>query len=177
MPALPSPPAWTLRPLTAADVPALLRVQAACYGDQYVEPAAVFTQRLSSPHHCSWGVELPGQPGVQAYLAAYWSHPGKVTPLHGPFTAPQPGHSEILYLHDMAVLPSLAGQGVATALLRTLWTQAQARGVSQAALVSVQDSQAYWARQGFAVANVADAQQLAHLQTYGEDAVYMVAVL
>jgi hypothetical protein len=48
---------------------------------------------------------------VVAYLAAYWSHPGKITPLQGEFDA-QP-QASVLYLHDMAVDPALAGQGIA----------------------------------------------------------------
>lgn len=172
--ALPSP--WVVRPLNAHDVDSLLHVQTICYGDGFQESSEVFAQRLSCPHHCSIGVVLDGEDALLAYLAAYWSNPGKITPLDGVFTAPAPGE-EVLYLHDMSVLPVLAGQGVARHLLETLLASARERGVRQAALVSVQDSRTYWERQGFSISPVRDAQQCSHLQTYGEGALYMTAVL
>ena len=174
LPAL--PPSLQLRPLTTADVDSLLHVQTICYGDALLESRAVFAQRLACAHHCSLGVERQGQHQLLAYVAAYWSNPGKITPLDGAFTPPA-ADEQVLYLHDMSVLPELAGQGVARALVQHLITQALQRGLRQAALVSVQGSQAYWERQGFSVCPVIDAQQSAHLQTYGEGAVYMTRSL
>ncbi|MNT81103.1 Acetyltransferase (GNAT) family protein [compost metagenome] len=100
---------------------------------------------------------------------------GKVTPLHGDFEAvAQP---DTLYLHDMAVLPARAGQGLARALLQPLWAQAAEQGMRHSALVSVQGSQAYWERQGYAQQPLEDATQRARLTSYGESAVYMVRSL
>lgn len=45
------------RALTTADLPALLAVQRACYGDAYVESAEVFARRLASPVNCSLVLE------------------------------------------------------------------------------------------------------------------------
>ena len=118
----------------------------------------------------------PGQTTLLAYLAAYWSNPGKITPLDGDFSAPAPG-PHVLYLHDMSVLPELSGQGVARHLVQHLFAAARQRGVQQAALVSVQGSQTYWERQGFSVKPVLDAQQSMHLETYGPGATYMTAAL
>lgn len=169
---------WSVRPLSAADVPHLLHIQTICYGSDFLESRTVFEQRLSCPHHCSIGVVGQGQAPdtLQAYLAAYWSNPGKITPLNGLFTPPAPGE-QTLYLHDMSVLPALTGQGIAKHLLQQLFEQARARGLRQAALVSVQGSQNYWKRQGFSLTHVNDAQQLSHLHTYGEGACYMTLVL
>ena len=167
-----------VRPLTAADVPQLLHIQTVCYGNDFLETQHVFAQRLDCAHHCSIGVVRPGAATATllAYLAAYWSNPGKITPLNGVFTTPAPGE-QVLYLHDMSVLPELAGQGIARHLVQQLCQQARQRGLRQAALVSVQGSQAYWERQGFCVTAVHDAQQLQHLQTYGEGACYMTLQL
>lgn len=173
-PALPAP--WKVRPLNNADVDSLLHVQTVCYGDAFLESRDTFVQRLDSPHQCSIGVVQDSNPALQAYLAAYWSNPGKITPLDGPFTTPSAG-TQVLYLHDMSVLPQLAGQGIARHLVQHLMDKARARGVTQAALVSVQGSQAYWERQGFSVSCVTNSQQLMHLHTYGEDALYMTALL
>ena len=167
---------WAVRSLNAHDVESLLHIQTVCYGDAFLESREVFAQRLGCTHHCSIGVVHEGEMALKAYLAAYWSNPGKITPLNGYFLAPAP-EEQVLYLHDMSVLPELAGQGVARHLVHTLFQTAKGRGLKQAALVSVQGSQTYWERQGFSVSPVHDAQQRMHLQTYGESALYMTAVL
>ena len=159
------------RALTPADLPALLAVQRACYGDAYVESAEVFARRLASPVNCSLVLEHEGR--VAAYLAAYHSLLGKVTPLHGDFEpAPTP---DTLYLHDMAVLPDCAGRGLAGQLLAAL--HAQSTGLRHSALVSVQGSQAYWQRRGYAEHQLHDAVQRQRLASYGAQAVYMTALL
>ena len=160
----------TPRALTVDDLPGLLAVQHACYGEGFIEGAEVFARRLANPAQCSLVLKDGGR--VCAYLAAYDSMLGKVTPLHGDFeVVPQP---DTLYLHDMAVLPPLAGRGLARALLDPLWRQAQARGLRQSALVSVQDSQSFWERHGYAAQPLHDAAQRQRLAAYGVGAVYMV---
>ena len=158
--------------LAPQHLPSLLAVQRACYGDGLVEGLDVFARRLASPSHCSLVIEVDGQ--VLAYLAAYRSLRGKVTPLHGDFEpVAAPLTSDTLYLHDMAVLPHLAGRGLARALLAPLWAQAGSQGLRHTALVSVQGSQVYWERQGYAVQPLERATQRARLASYGTGAVYM----
>ena len=164
----PSP--GVVRPLQLADLPAVMEIQRLCYGDAYVEGRALFARRLASPANCSL-VALHGD-AVVAYLAAYWSVVGKVTPLHGDFEAcPQP---DTLYLHDMAVHPAQAGQGLARRLLASLWQQAARRGMRYSALVSVQGSQDYWCRQGYSVHALQNPLQQQCLESYGSEAVYML---
>ncbi|MFT4196039.1 GNAT family N-acetyltransferase [Ottowia sp.] len=155
--------------LTPADAPAVARVQAACYAPALMESAALYARRLASPAHCSLGV--PDGGGVLlAYLAACWSVRGAATPLHGEFTPH--AHADTLYLHDMAVLPTHAGRGLAQALLAAAWRAAQARGVRRAALVSVQGTAAFWRRQGFEPATAP-----VGMGSYGEGALYMIREL
>ena len=162
-----------VRPLALSDLADLLAVQLACYGEGFVESGEVFARRLASPVNCSLVLEHEGR--VAAYLAAYHSLLGKVTPLHGDFDAvPAP---DTLYLHDKAVLPACAGRGLARALLTRLLPRARAAGLRHTALVSVQGSQAYWARQGYAAHLVQDAAQRRHLDSYGAGAVYMAQAL
>lgn len=162
-----------VRPLAIADLPGLLAVQRACYGEGFVESAEVFARRLASPANCSLVLEDAG--AVCAYLAAYRSVRGKVTPLHGDFEPSS--HADTLYLHDMAVLPDRAGQGLARALLQPMWEAAAAQGLRHSALISVQGSRGYWERQGYAAQPLADAVQHARLAGYGAGAVYMVRTL
>lgn len=161
--------ALALRTLSVTDVAAVLRIQAQCYGAAFVEGADVFSRRLQAAHHCSWAAEQRGR--VVAYLAAYWSRPGKITPLQGDFEFSDPAN--VLYLHDMAVDPACAGQGIAAQLLEQAVAQARARGVQRAALVAVQGAASYWQRRGFVPGEPANAAQYTHLRSYGDDALYM----
>lgn len=159
-----------VRPLALSDLADLLAVQLACYGEGFVESGDVFARRLASPANCSLVLDQGGK--VCAYLAAYRSVRGKVTPLHGDFVVVPA--ADTLYLHDMAVLPTCAGQGLARALLAPLWERAVQEGLRHTALVSVQGSQGYWARHGYAEQVLQDAVQRQRLATYGEGATYMV---
>lgn len=167
-----SPP--TVRALAPGDLPHLLDIQLACYGPHFIENADVYAGRLASPVNCSLVCERAGT--VCAYLAAYRSAHGKVTPLHGAFETP-PGTPDTLYLHDMAVLPAYAGQGLARALLERLWGEGRARGLRHTALVSVQDTQDYWARHGYVPQPLHDEGERARLASYGAGAVYMARSL
>ncbi|AVP56372.1 GNAT family N-acetyltransferase [Pulveribacter suum] len=162
------------RPLAEADLPGLLAVQAACYGAAFVEDAQVYARRLASPAQCS--LVLRAADGrVAAYGAAYRSRLGCVTPLHGDFRAVQA--PDTLYLHDLAVLPAHAGQGLAGALLASLLAQARAEGLRHTALVAVQGAQGFWARQGYAGQPLPGAAQRRHLRSYGAGALYMARLL
>ena len=162
-----------LRPLGVADVDAVLCIQAQCYGTGFVEPREVFARRLAGAGHCSWAAVRGDE--VLAYLAAYWSRPGAVTPLNGDFA--QYTDVSVLYLHDMAVSEAAAGQGLARRMVQALKAQARARGVQRTALVSVQGSRLYWERQGYVVESVTNAAQQQHLASYGEGALYMVGFI
>jgi ribosomal protein S18 acetylase RimI-like enzyme len=157
------------RPLTLQDLPGLLTVQSACYGDGHIESAAVYARRLVNPAQCSWVIEHAGH--ICAYLAAYDSAWEKLTPLHGDFEAADP--PDTLYLHDLAVLPELAGKGLARALLTPLWSSAAARGLTRSALVALEGSHRFWEHQGYAAYTLQDTRQRQLLSTYGEGAHYM----
>lgn len=173
---LPLPAGTHVCALAPQHLPGLLAVQRACYGAALVEGAEVFARRLASPANCSLVLEHAGQ--VVAYLAAYESVRHKVTPLQGDFEAvAAPGQPDTLYLHDMAVLPQYTGRGLAKKLLAPLYARAATRGLQRAALVSVQGSQPFWARQGYAVQALAQAVQRTRLASYGAGAVYMARPL
>ena len=159
----------SVRPLCLADLPGLQAVQRQCYGADLVEGTDVFARRLAHPANCSAVIAQDGQ--VRAYVVAYRSCWGQVTPLHGDFSDhPAP---DTLYLHDLAVGPQWAGQGYGQALRHWLWCQASGWGLRWSALVSVQDTQAYWQRQGYHPQPLSDATQRQRLGSYGPGAVYM----
>ncbi|KAF1044070.1 MAG: hypothetical protein GAK38_03689 [Xylophilus sp.] len=149
-------------------------MQAACYGSSLREPDDVWQARLARTA-AHWRVAVDEGGALHAYLAAYPSVPGAVTPLHGAFSPARDAGT--LYLHDLAVHPDHAGRGLGQALVAALLAQARDGGVRQAALVAVEGAAAFWERQGFAAQPAADAAMRAALAGYGEGALYMVLPL
>lgn len=153
------------------DIAGVLAVQALAYGPGFLEDEATIRLRWQAAPHTAW-VAVDGQQ-VCAYLVAYPSRLGKVTLLHGGFDVP--ADADCLYLHDLAVSPRAAGRGLAPALLQAAWQAAARLGLGWSALVSVQDSQGFWRRQGFAEHAGLDAGRRAQLASYpGGSASYMV---
>jgi GNAT superfamily N-acetyltransferase len=113
--------------------------------------------------------------GVCAYLFAYPSRLGRVALLGADFV-PAPD-ADTLYLHDLSVAPRALGRGLARRLVAHLLAQARDCGLGSSALVSVQDSAAFWTALGYAPADAADAAARAALATYPGVARYMVRTL
>ena len=113
------------------------------------------------------GNDVPG-----AYLVGYRTLLGEVSPLGAAFA--HHAQADGLYLHDLAIGRALRGRGVAQSLVAHARAQAQAWRLAGLALVSVNDTVAFWQGQGFAVAEVTSQGQAA-LATYTGRAVYMRA--
>ncbi len=159
----------TIRLMQADDVLDVLGIQAECYVPHMNESAAVIGLRLAAAPATNWVAELAGE--VVAYLAAYPSLLGKVTPLGGCFEVPVT--PDCLYLHDLAVSSCARGSGVGSALIRKARAVAAAAGLSHSALVSVQNSRQYWERQGYRVMDDLTAPQSASLASYEAPGWYM----
>jgi ribosomal protein S18 acetylase RimI-like enzyme len=148
-----------------ADLAAVLAVQAACYPPPMQEAADVVLGRM----HASPDTVLVARAGgdVCGYLFAYPARRGKVTPLGGAFALPP--DADTLYLHDLAVAPRAAGQGIARRLVARLMDHGAARGLAHSALVSVQDSRRFWESLGY----VSTPAGPGVLSGYPSDALYM----
>lgn len=153
--------------MTAADLAAVLAVQAACYPAAMREPAAVVLARL----HAAPATTLVAcdAEGVCAYVFAYPSRLGRITPLHAGF-APA-ADADTLYVHDLAVDPRAHGRGLGRQLAQALFGIGCDAGLSHAALVAVLDARAFWEGLGFAAADAG--QGGAVLASYPGEAVYM----
>ncbi len=163
-----------IRLLGAADLPALLRTQAACYGAGFNEPEAVFAQRLQQCPLTAWCVDDPARPGeLAAYLLGYPSRIGQITPLHGDFKpATQP---DCLYLHDLAVSPHCQGQALGPRLVQHAWREGERLwGLRVSALVAVQGSLPFWQRLGYDALEPREPEHLSPLVGYGAEARYCV---
>ena len=153
-----------------SDVPAVLMVQSECYEYLIQEDEATIRARFRTSPNTAWVAE--DAYGVCAYLVAYRSCVGKVTPLGGHFDIPP--NPDALYLHDLAIANRGKGSGLGAALIHQAWEQARAEGLNYSSLVSVQNSHAFWRRHGYRDFADLNAVQIAHLQSYAGHAWYMV---
>jgi len=164
---------FSLRAMQERDIPAVLSIQQEAYSPQLQEDEAVIRARLAACPQLAWVAE--DAEGVCAYLFAYHSRVGKVTPLDGEFQRHE--QADCLYLHDLAVAPRAGGRGIGPALVRKKLEQAKAHRLRYSALVSVQDSEAFWSRLGYAAHTHLDQPQVSNLASYRIPAVYMVQAL
>lgn len=160
-----------LRPVRAADLDAVLRVQAACYPPAMQEPMAVVRARIATAGDTSF-VAAHQDGAIVGYAFAYRSRLGAVTPLDAGFAVDPDG--DALYLHDLAVSPLAAGTGLARRLAAQLLAHAQGARLAWCALVSVQDSRGFWERLGYRAAECTEEDGRAALASYPGPALYMV---
>jgi len=167
------PASILIRAIREDDLDAVLWVQAACYPPAMQEPRAVVLARLRA----AGGMTLVAIHGgaVCAYVFAYRSAAGAVTPLDAMFDIKENG--DTLYIHDLSVAPGAAGLGIARQLVDRLRSLATGAGLRQCALVSVQDSQAFWERLGFKEHACAGPAARLALASYPPVAVYMCSAL
>ena len=162
--------AFQWRPLRRDDLEAVASVAALAFPDHYEAPAC-FAERLRlSP---SWCFALEdGRGELEGYLLA-WPWPlGSIPPLNrlvGSLAEQDRG----LFIHDLALRPQAAGRGLAGGIVRRVIEQARSAGFEAVALVAVNDTTAFWRRQGFGDAELAP-EVREKLAAYGESARYMV---
>jgi len=168
-----------VRLMSDCDIPVVMRIQAECYPAPMLESETVFRDRLGLAPATCWIWSEHGQ-GAGAYLFSYPSSNGAVTALDHPFKiAARP---DCLYLHDLAVVPGARGRRAADALVAAALENARAGGLRWSALVSVQQSQGFWERFGYAVVETLPSparENLASYQVQGNHgvAVYMLQQL
>ncbi|TCJ11515.1 GNAT family N-acetyltransferase [Parasulfuritortus cantonensis] len=156
--------------MTQGDIPAVLAIQAAAYGQAYLEPEAVLRARLAGAPGTAWLADDGA--GPCAYLVGYRSRLGRVTPLGGVFA--DLAGADCLYLHDLAVAPRAGGAGVAGSLVEHAHAHALAVGLGRSALVSVQGSLGFWQRRGYRVVlSSTEPAAPANLLSYPGPAYYM----
>lgn len=160
------------RPMTPADIDGVVAVAAACFPDHF-EDRACFEERLALfPHGCS---VLAGADAVKGYLIAYPWPLGAIPPLDT-LLGGVPAARDAFYLHDLALHPDVRGAGYARPAVEQLVVDLRGLGAERIALVSVNDSLAFWQGMGF-VPVAGDPALSRKLASYGDDARYMVRPL
>lgn len=166
------PALLTVRLMRPGDLQAIAEIQAQCYPPEMNEPPDLLAARLAACPDTAWVAVDAATGGPGAYLVGYRTLLGKVSPLGAAFE--HHAQPDGLYLHDLAIGRALRGQGVAQTLVAHAREQASRRALAGLALVSVNDTVAFWRGQGFEVAHVSPEGQAA-LGTYWGTAVYMRA--
>lgn len=169
-----SPVASPLRPLTSADLPAILHIQRQCYAPHLVEAADVLiskiTVALAGPIPTAWGAENAARE-LLAYAIAYPLNPTAHPPRWNVPTHPEHlVHATHLYIHDIAVSPAARRQGLAERLMAQLLAQCPTLNLAHAALVAVQGAHAYWQQQGF---TILPSHQSPDITSFGDGAIWM----
>ena len=159
--------------MKADDLPAVLEIQTECYPPVMNESLATIHARLQTSPGSAWVSE--DRKGVSAYLMAYRSIIGKITPLGGAFKVPD--KSNCLYLHDLAISSRARGTGLGRLLVGHAWQAAGMDGLEYSALVSVQDSAAFWKNLGYTPVDALDPEQRNHLASYVGPNCYMARKL
>ena len=163
-------PRMDWRPATPGDIPDINRIEAQVHTfaperpEVWLDRMRVFGEGVLM---LADGAESFGYGACYPWLA------GEV-PALDTLLEELPAAPDCLFIHDVALLPGARGRGFGGAFVAHATRLAQARGLSQLALVSVYGTTDVWGRCGFALADARSEQKMA---IYGDTARYMVATL
>jgi ribosomal protein S18 acetylase RimI-like enzyme len=138
--------ALTWRSAVSTDVAAIDRIARVAHPD-YPERPEAFAEKLMLSPTTSF-VAVDTSDSVRGYAIAYPWHAGdmpKIDTLFGKL----PEDASVLYVHDIALLPSARRQGLVTELLKLLSAAARRLGLSEMTLAAVYGTEAAWFRYGF----------------------------
>ena len=155
--------------MTSDDLDRVQEIAATLHPD-YPERRTVFADRLTLfPAGCLM---------LNTGLGYAFSHPaafGFVPPLDTELQS-LPSRPEVLYLHDVALLPDARKSGAVEKLLDYLRTLAGKQTLSTLALCAVAGKDGYWRRHGFSPVSLPP-DFLPALHSYDAEALYMTAPL
>lgn len=158
-----------IRMMAAADIPAVLEIQAVCYTEVTPESNESLHAKLNASQSTCFIASI-GDDIVGYLIALPWEFSSP--PLLNAETCRLPLAPDCLYLHDLAVTPGARKFGTGRALVEASLTQLKELGLERASLVAVQNSVPYWKRYGFRAVPLS-APLKAKLSTYGEGVEYM----
>jgi ribosomal protein S18 acetylase RimI-like enzyme len=168
---LPAEP-YRWRPLAPADLDALMAVAAVVH-PTFPERRETFADKLALAPDCNFALQGEGG-GVAGYAVALPWRTGEVVALDTTYGA-LPAPCDVLYIHDIALLPAARGRALAGEAVTLLVAAARRRALAQLALTAVYGAEAVWARHGFR--EVSNPHLQAKLAFYGDGARYMVRMI
>lgn len=131
--------------MTAADLPAIDRVQRASFTPELWEDMSLFKDILAGYEHSSFVAHKDG--ALLGYLLTYPSIIERDDFESG--WKDLSGLEDHLYIHDLCVSPDGRGKGIAALLLDKLEACAREQGFLKFCGIAVQSSESFWRKQGF----------------------------
>ena len=157
------------RPMTPADIPTVDAIGEIVHPD-FPEDMAVMENSFALFAAGCFVAE--NDSGLIGYAISHPSTIGRPAPLNTVLPALDT-EADCLFLHDIALTEAARGQGLGRSLTEKLKTVARAHNYKTLGLVSVNNSRAFWAAQGFEIFAGDDILK-AKLATYEDDARFMV---
>lgn len=155
-----------VRPLTLADLPAAMALQAECYPPAIRDGEAAFASRIVHAPDWCWTIETDGR--MDACLL---SHPWPSMAPPSPDTVLTEAVGDCWYIHDLSIAPHARGEGLARHLLAACLDAHP--DISRSELVAIPGAEPVWLRLGWSpVADLPPALQ-AKVAGYGKGSVYM----
>lgn len=130
-----------------AHIAAVDKIQRLAYNPRYWEDRDAFLAMSTSYAKGARLLLVGGAP--VGYVFAYPCVDGMVMPLN-PRQVTKSEHSNCMYIHDLAVHPKFRGRGLGGRLLEQVDLMTVAEAYDMQTLTSVQGSDAFWIRKGFA---------------------------
>jgi GNAT superfamily N-acetyltransferase len=141
------------RPMTEGDLDAVERIAGIAHPGFFERREVLAEKRRLYPAG-AWLCEREDE--ARGYFITHPWHQDAIPPLDAMLVViPE---SDTYYFHDLALLPDARGTGAASRAVEIALSHAAEAGYGSASLVAVNDSIAFWGRQGFAVV---EAPQLA----------------
>jgi len=153
------------------DLPVVLQIADQVHPD-FPEDQTVFEERLRLYPAGASVLERDG--ALCGYLLSHPWHSGKPPALNSMLGRIPPG-ADRYYIHDLALLPSGRGTGMAREIIARVMADARTQAYPAISLIAVNGSTPFWSRFGFVV-DESD-QALAGASSYDTDARLMVCTL
>jgi len=160
---------WRL--MTAADIPEVDAISEVVHPDFPEDIAVMENRQTLFPQGC---FVAQGTDNLLGYAISHPSVIGEPAPLNTIIKLP--GNADCLFLHDIALAEASRGLGLGSQIVPLLTKTAKEAGFDRLGLVSVNNSLGFWQSQGFKVLTP-DEKLRTKLETYGEDAAYMVLLI
>jgi N-acetylglutamate synthase-like GNAT family acetyltransferase len=160
----------SMRPATANDASAYLRIGTDAYPPEFHESSAAFLAKLRVfPSGCKI-VEVAGE-SVAFLISHPWTYENPPKLNSEAFTLPS--LPNVFFIHSVTVMRAHQKHGIGSALVRTAIALGQSHGFSRLTLISVQDSASFWEKFGFKRVETLSQSIRRALFAYGHSSTYM----
>jgi len=162
---------FSMRPATANDVCAYLRIGTDAYPPEFHESSAAFLARLRVfPAGCKI-VDVAGE-SVAFLISHPWTYENPPKLKSEEFTLP--ASPDVFFIHSVTVMRAYQKHGIGSALAKAAIALGQSHGFSCLTLISVQRSTSFWEKLGFKRVETLPQSVRQALIGYGDSSTYMV---